>query len=323
MRHFIHGQQRKAGLYFALIVCINLAIVLIIVTGIITGMKGYIGDTRIAYESATCSGSICSKCFFSLHTLTTVIPWVCLIILFTGIYLAIRRSLFMLYGNQRFIQSLTFLPVENYPELKNIISRAHLLDLPVYVFKSRSYAAFTSGIWKPKISLSTGICSYLTSKELLSVILHEKHHKENKAPLRLVIIRIFCALNFFLPVNRYLLNMYSSAFEKAADDFAADTAGDPLELASALVRLSNTKNAFAHPPSVAFSGEKTIVEDRISRLLEIQTVPPFFNKTHIYLSCLFSFFISMTICISLFSQHFAPLYTIDCETNTCHMTECE
>ena len=63
MNNLIKTQRGKALLYFTLIVFINLTILSIIIIGIGLGIKGYISDTRFAYEAVTCCGSICSKCF--------------------------------------------------------------------------------------------------------------------------------------------------------------------------------------------------------------------------------------------------------------------
>ena len=118
------------------------------------------------------------------------------------------------------------------------------------------------------------------------------------------------ALNFFLPINRYLINQYSSASEKAADDSAINFSREPLELASALVKLSKSKLMDTLSPSAAFAKEQNIVEDRISRLLETHRLLPYLGKTHLYLSCIASVFIAATICLSLFSKSFNHIHTL-------------
>lgn len=322
MKYLIDGQQGKAQLYFSLIVFINLVIFSVIVTGVVIGIKGYISDTKCAYEAVTCCGSVCSKCFFTLRTLTTVLPWICIAILFTGICMAIHKLFLMLSWNYRFVRSLTPLSIENRSELKTFLPSVHLYNQLVLFDNDVLRYAFTSGLWKPKIYLSTGICSYLTAKELRTVILHETHHIINKAPLMLFIIRILCALNFFLPVNRYLLNLYSSACEKAADDAAVNISGEPLELASALLKLSRSYSPAALYSTVAFSRGQRIVEDRIMRLLEPQVVPPCFGRAASYLLCLLSFLIAVTISFPLYWKFFTPLEKIGCKTKVCHMIKC-
>ena len=198
----------------------------------------------------------------------------------------------------------------------------HLSGQLVLLDNNNLRCAFTSGLWKPKVYLSSGICSYLTRKELLSVILHETHHIKNKDPLKLFVIQILHALNYFLPINRHLINQYSSASEKAADDSAINFSREPLELASALVKLSKYSSIDTLSTSTAFSKDQNILEDRIKRLLEIQTVPPYFCKTYVYFSCIMSLFVATVIYLSLFSKSFNHGYTQDCKTRICHVAKC-
>ena len=198
----------------------------------------------------------------------------------------------------------------------NLYGQLVLLD------NDKLHCAFTLGLWKPKIYVSSGICSYLSRKELTAVILHETHHKRCKDPLKLFVIQILHALNYFLPINRYLINQYSSASEKAADDSAINFSREPLELASALVKLSKSKLMDTLSTSAAFSKEQNIVEDRISRLLETHRSLPYLGKKHLYLSCIASVFITVTICLSLFSKSFNQIHTIECKTRTCNVAKC-
>lgn len=322
MKDLIESQQGKARLYFAQTLFINLSILSVLVTGIMIGVKGYISNTKFTYETVTCCGSICSKCFFTFHTFFTVLPWVCIVMFLIGIYRAIHKAFFMLSRNHRCIRSFTPLPIENHRKLKKILPSIHLDSQLVLLDNNNLSYAFTSGLWKPKIYLSTGICSYLTTKELLAVILHEIDHKRNRAPLKLFVIQIIQALNFFLPINPYLLNLYSSASEKAADDTAVNTSGESLALASALVKLSKPSMMTMLCPSVAFSIGQSVVEDRIRRLLEPQVVPPCFRKKYVYLSFLLSLFIALTICFSLFYKPFIYAHASGCKIRSCHMLVC-
>ena len=322
MKNSIKTQHGKALLYFSLIVFINLTILSIIITGIALGIKGYISDTRFAYETVTCCGSICSKCFFTLRTFFTILPWGCIVILFSGIGMAARKTILMLSWNYRFIRPITPLSFKTHPKLKKILPATNLYGQLVLLNNNKLHCAFTLGLWKPKIYVSSGICSYLSRKELTAVILHETHHKKCKDPLKLFVVQILYALNFFLPINGYLINLYSAASEKAADDSAINFSREPLELASALVKLSKSGLIDTLSTSAAFSKEQNIVEDRISRLLKTHKPLPYLNKMYLYLSCIASVFIAVTICLSLFSKSFNHVHTIECKTRTCHMAKC-
>lgn len=198
----------------------------------------------------------------------------------------------------------------------------HLYGQLVLLDNDKLRCAFTLGLWKPKIYVSSGICSYLSRKELIAVIFHETHHKKSKDPLKLFVVQILYALNFFLPVNNYLINLFSAASEKAADDSAINFSREPLELVSALVKLSKSKLMDTPSPSTAFSKEQNIVEDRIRRLLETHKPLPYSGKTYLYLSCIASVFIAVIICLSLFFKSFNHIHTIECKSRTCNMAKC-
>ncbi|MBV6519502.1 MAG: hypothetical protein DCC43_02965 [Candidatus Brocadia sp.] len=321
MKYFIkvNGQEEKERAYFLLIVFLNLVIFSVIVTGVLIGIKGYVSDTKFTYKAVTCCGGICSKCIFTLHTLATSLPWFCVAILFTGIGKAIYKAVQMLFMHGRFIRSLTPRFIVNCSGLKESPFPAHLENQWVLFENAALRYAFTSGIWKPKIYLSTGICSYLTAKELQSVILHEAHHIRQKAPFKLFVLQILSALNFFLPVNRHLLGRYSSLSEKAADDAAVKISGEPLELASALLKLSRFRTLAALSPAVAFSREQGIIEERIMRILEPEAAPPCLFKTFSYLS---SVFIVVVICLPLFFPLFQLIDRTDCKARVCHTDKC-
>ncbi len=322
MRTMIHTQQRNALLYFMLIILINLSVLSIIITGIALGIKGYVSDTWVAFEDVTCCGSICAQCFFTLQTIFTILPWACIAILLTGACVAVYKAIILSFRNCRYVRALTPLSIEDRSELKNILSATRLHEHCVLFDNNETRYAFTSGILRPKIYLSSGMCSYLTSSELFAVILHESHHKRNYDPLKLVIVQFLTALNYFLPINRYLVKQYTSASEKAADDSAINFSGEPLELASALVKLSQCNAMRMARLSTAFNSEQGVVEERIRRLLETQTQPPCFRNTYLFLSGILSLFVAGIMCLSLFARSFDHLHTIGCKTTTCHITKC-
>lgn len=315
-------QRGKPERCFVCIVLINLVILFIVITGIIMGIHDYISDTKFTYRSVTCCGSICSKCFFSFYTFATMTPWACIVILFIGICKAIRKTISLLSLNYNFIHSLSPLPIECHPQLKNIANNPRFCNHLVLLKNSKLRYAFTQGLWSPKVYVSSGICSYLTKEELLAVILHEMHHLESNDPLKLFFIHIFCALNFFLPVNRYLLNKFSSASEKAADDRAVSFLGESLELASAIVKISRLNNITLRSHMIlSLEGQNINIEERMRRLLEPEIAPPCRDKVYAFSPYFLSLGIAITICLSLFK----PLTWIrmaDCNTMACHINTC-
>src|SRR3990167_2558218 len=264
--------EQKANFYFLLIIFINLIVLSFTATGIIIGIKEFILNTKSTYESITCCKNICLKCLFTLRTFSIVFPWICIILFFIGIFLSIHKAISIIASSKHFINSIASAVTKNNILSLNLHNKITILD------NKNSYYAFTTGLWRPKIYLSKGICSYLTTKELTAVILHELHHKENNAPLKLFLINILCTINFFMPINKYLLKLCSSTLEKAADDSAISFSKEPLELASALVKLSKTYSTNIPHPVIPFFNEQTVVEDRITRLLGIPTNLLLHNK---------------------------------------------
>ena len=301
---------------------INLVVLLVIVAGMVTGIRRYIADTLFTYHAITCCGSVCSQCFFTMHTFFMALPWLSIVTLFIGISLAVRRTFFMVSWNYRFICPLIPLPIENHSRLKKILSRVPLNGQLVLFENSKLHYAFTSGVLKPKIYLSTGLCSHLTTKELLAVAAHEAYHTKDKAPLKLFIARIFHALNFFLPINSYLLNGYIAASEMAADDAAVHIIGEPLELASALVKLSRHDNMNTLSLAALFSKGTAAVEDRLRRLLSPETPPPCRGKAYWCLASVLSLFAAISICLTLFHQSFTTDRVMECKTKVCHTAVC-
>ncbi len=324
MRNLFRTEKGKAQFYFILTVFVNIVVLSIIATGIGIGIKGYIFEAKSTYESITCCGSICSKCFFTLHTLTTIIPWICMAIFLIGIWNACYKASFLLFYNHNFTRSHhPSLSLESHPGLKDIMHSVQIDNQLILLNSNGPCCAFTLGMWKPRIYLSLGICSYLTREELLAVILHEVHHKNSKDPLKLFIIKMLCSINFFLPINRYLLNQFSSASEKAADDSAVNLSKEPLDLASALVKMCRSHDMTTlHPVTSFFKGE-SIVEDRIKRLLTPESTISGFKNTCWYISCFLSFFIAAAICMSLFYKPLPHAHAGDCKAMICHMSVCE
>lgn len=139
-------------------------------------------------------------------------------------------------------------------------------------------------------------------------------------------MQIFSALNFFLPINNYLVRLYKICSEKAADDAALQVMNEPLELASALLKLSgyNTQNMMQIAIS-SFSSEPEILEDRIRRLIEPKSSSSCKGKLFAipcYLSVV-SFFFAAIIFSSIFSHTYLLKNKDECKESNCHMVECE
>lgn len=323
MKNGIKTQQDKAQLYFALMVFVNLSILSVMITGIVIGMKGYICDTRSAYEAVSCCGSICAKCLFTLRTFFTILPWVCVATLFIGVCKAVRRIFLMVYWNSHFISTHTAKSIDDHPGFRNLLRDGQINRLPVFIVDNPFYCAFTAGIWNPQIYLSTGVCSCLTARELLAVVLHEFHHKKNRIPLRLFVLNMLCELNFYFLINQGLLDLFTCASEMAADDNAVNVSGEPLELASALVKLSQSVTPDKLFSSASISGKQIETENRIRRLLEPHERLSAHGITCFNSLCFLTLFISTALCLPLFYKYPDLPDAPACKTHSCHTTVCK
>lgn len=132
-----------------------------------------------------------------------------------------------------------------------------------------SVPAFTAGLFRPKVYVSEGLASDLSSDELEAVIAHEDAHRRRRDPLRLTVWRFLgCAL-FFIPALRALVEDMADEAEIAADDVAAsDVRVEPLALASALVTIADryrNRTGLPVPAAVGLLG-RDLLDRRVRRL---------------------------------------------------------
>lgn len=121
--------------------------------------------------------------------------------------------------------------------------------------------AFTYGLWRPRVALSSGLCHHLADQELCAVLLHEAYHHRRRAPLRLFLARSARAVLGFLPPAGRLLYAYQAASELAADAHALDRLG-PRPLAAALWKLRTSPAISAVP----FAPEGGLLRARVAQM---------------------------------------------------------
>jgi Zn-dependent protease with chaperone function len=229
-------------------------------------MPKILNSTQIVYHVSTCTGNICSKCLFSLPVLIVFLAWLGLSILCAGVIRALYKSCITVSKDRILRNGLLPVSVKKIPSLYKLICQMNLPENIFLPFQNDNLKyAFTSGIFRPRIFLSTGICNYLTTKELRLVILHELYHHREKGPLKNYVISIIQELLFFVPFTRVMVRGFSEANEKAADDHAVEISRDPLELASTLIKMGKA----GHPETPVLANPITgfqNLETRIKRL---------------------------------------------------------
>lgn len=125
-----------------------------------------------------------------------------------------------------------------------LVERAAVAGTPVVVFASARGDAFCAGCLRPRIYISTGALALLSRRELEAVLAHERHHRDRRDPLRLLLIRSLADALFFMPALRRLGERYAALAELAADE-AAIRGGGAGTLTSALLSFGGGPGAHA------------------------------------------------------------------------------
>lgn len=110
----------------------------------------------------------------------------------------------------------------------------------VRVYRRSEVEAFCAGYLAPRIYVSTASVTSLGGDELAAVLAHERHHRDRRDPLRLLLIRSLAAALFFMPALRRLTDRYVALAELAADE-AAVRAKDASSLASAMLSFGEAE----------------------------------------------------------------------------------
>lgn len=123
--------------------------------------------------------------------------------------------------------------------------------------------AFTCGLLRPRVYISTGLMKGLGRDELRAVFLHELKHKKSLDPLRFLILGFFRDAFFYLPAASHAASYIRHKKEHEADDNGAKAPGGPLSLASAMVKVAKASSLHA-----ALADSTDQVSGRVKRLLD-------------------------------------------------------
>ena len=149
-------------------------------------------------------------------------------------------------------------------------------DLKTGLITSRQAFTFVWGFWQTKLIVSSGLLESLTDEELRGVVEHEAAHHTRRDNFFKSILSGLSYFSLAFPLTRQIIKWQAEQIELVCDEIAASKTKEPLEIASALVKLSRkTDSAFAEmSPATAFftKGEKTI-EKRVKRLIYLEDAP--------------------------------------------------
>jgi Zn-dependent protease with chaperone function len=115
----------------------------------------------------------------------------------------------------------------------------------IRVITQKAPLAFTTGLVRPKIYISTALLDLLSRDEALAVLCHEWAHVLRRDMLWNSIVRLMRDLLFFLPGNHMLWQSMIDSQDEACDALAAKITLQPLTLARALVKVSTAGKAYS------------------------------------------------------------------------------
>src|SRR3972149_1737768 len=171
-------------------------------------------------------------------------------------------------------------------------------------------AAFTHGLLKPRIYISTGLMKCLSRDELRAVFRHELCHRDKLDPLRFLALGFLWNAFFYIPASGLLVSFSRLKSEHEADD-AAVKSSEPVSLASAILKVARTSSAL---PIASLAGSQEQVTGRIKRLLE--------GRQPVFSISLSKALPSAAVAITLFAALSMPLYA-DMRSHECTMERCE
>lgn len=145
--------------------------------------------------------------------------------------------------------------------------------------------AFCTGLFRPRIYLSTGLLNTLSDKELKAVLLHEAYHCRRYDPLRTLLADVLAAALFFLPAIAEWRDMFSISTELAADRYAIQLAGRP-SLAGAMYKLFTHPQAIRLSPAMSGISGFSATRFRLDQLLDDAPTLPNFSPRSLVISSL-------------------------------------
>jgi Zn-dependent protease with chaperone function len=120
--------------------------------------------------------------------------------------------------------------------MRRLAGRAPRPSGDIVVFDDAAPQAFCAGLARPQIYLSSGALRALEAGALRAVIAHERHHRDRRDPLRVLLATVLSEALFFLPVMARLRDRFVALLELAADDAAVrDGRGGAGALAAAML----------------------------------------------------------------------------------------
>ena len=112
----------------------------------------------------------------------------------------------------------------------------------IYVCSLPAQIAFTIGIRRPRVYVSTALLDALTPDEVVAVLCHEWAHVQRRDILLNTLVRLLRDILWFLPSSHTAWHAMAASQDEACDALAARMTRQPLVLARALVKVAGSKH---------------------------------------------------------------------------------
>lgn len=206
------------------------------------------------------SGILLQACAAALYELGRQLPPVGIPIVMLGgsvLALAVSRAALVIVRTRAFADRGRAIGLPRRLELAASVLR---LDGRVTCVADATPLAYTAGLVRPRIRISTGAIEVLADDELRAVLAHERAHLERGDPRRVLIGRVLASAFAAFPLVSRLAARFEIAKELDADLEAVDRVGRRA-LAGALLTLGDT-----HPTALVAVGAWSLASLRVDQL---------------------------------------------------------
>lgn len=183
------------------------------------------------------SDAFVQTCLAALYGLGQRLPPIGLVVLTVFLAAAAAgtaRAAALVSRTRALTSSCTAVPL---PETLAATVRRFDIGRALVVFEAPVAMAFTAGVVRPRIFISTAALDLLDADELEAVLLHERAHLGRADPLRIALARLIASALFFLPMADELRRRFEVAKELDADQAVMTAQRRVGPLAGALERL--------------------------------------------------------------------------------------
>lgn len=185
----------------------------------------------------------------------------------TGLLFVAATSLLLL--------TCTFLLTRTLNRVRRRLHTLHLLsrtadDQPYGIIDTDQPLAWCVGFWRPRVYLSRGLLTRLSSEQVQVVLAHEHGHRLRHDNLRSLLLRL-ATLAWPRSPRRQLLSDFGTSTEQACDQIAA-AAGSPQLVMATLAALEPRSYSAGSNPAHHFAGADPL--QRLEALRQSGTETP-------------------------------------------------